>query len=108
MTIREYVGRRGRLVRNLSFFWIVLPVALVFAFPVQAKTSGIAWLVVGYLAMVAVRYAIAWQTKCPRCSASLHKITMKAAGPNFGGTIDSCPHCGVSLDEPMESPASLK
>ena len=98
MTIRDYIAGRGRLVRNLSFCWFLLPVALVFIFPEQAKTSGITWLAAGYIAMVAVRYAIAWQTKCPRCGRSLLKITMQAARPRFVRALDSCPHCGVSLE----------
>jgi hypothetical protein len=104
MTIRDYVKGRGRLLQVLTFGWFVLPVALIFIFPERAKTSGILWLSVGYAAMAAIRYAIAWQTRCPRCGGSLWRVTMRAASP-FGKIITySCPKCGVSLDEPMPYP----
>jgi hypothetical protein len=75
MTIRDYIKGRGRLLRVLTFGWFVLPVALIFIFPERAKTSGIMWLAVGYVVMAAIRYAIAWQTRCPRCGKSLWSVT---------------------------------
>ena len=103
MTIREYIKGRALLVRYLSFGWIVFPVVPILAFPERAKTSWIAWLAIGYVVMAAVRYAIAWQTKCPRCGTSLFRITMGIAGGSFVKSADACPHCGVSVDEPMDS-----
>jgi hypothetical protein len=100
MTIREYIKGRGRLLRVLTFGWIVLPLVPIFIFP-GLKTSWVAWLAFGYVAMVVIRYAIAWQTKCPRCRSSLWRVTMRAAAPIGTIITYSCPHCGVSLDEPM-------
>jgi predicted RNA-binding Zn-ribbon protein involved in translation (DUF1610 family) len=104
MTIREYIQGRARLLRVLTFGWFVLPVALIFMFPHRAKTSAILWLAVGYVAMVAIRYAIAWQTRCPRCGKSLWSVTTRATPPFSKIITYSCPKCGVSLDEPMQSP----
>jgi len=108
MTIREYIKGRAVLVRYLSFGWIVFPMVPIFAFPERAKTSWIAWLAIGYVLMAAVRYAIAWQTKCPRCGTSLLRITMGTAGGSFVKSADACPQCGVGFDEPLESPANAK
>lgn len=100
MTIREYIKGRVRLLRIIRFGWFVIPVALILIFPKWAKASGYTWIIFAYVAMVAVFYAVAWQTKCPRCSKSLREFTTRAMTPRFGFS-DSCPHCGVSLDEPM-------
>jgi ribosomal protein S27AE len=102
MTIRDYIKSRGRLLRVLTFGWFVLPVALIFIFPERAKTSGIMWLAVGYVVMAAIRYAIAWQTRCPRCGKSLWSVTMRATSPLSKIITCSCPKCGVSLDESMD------
>jgi predicted membrane channel-forming protein YqfA (hemolysin III family) len=64
MTIREYIKGRGLLIRYLSFGWILLPMVPIVIFSERAKTSWIAWLVIGYVMVAAVRYTIAWQTKC--------------------------------------------
>jgi ribosomal protein S27AE len=102
MTIRDYIKSRGRLLRVLTFGWFVLPVALIFIFPERAKTSGIMWLAVGYVVMAAIRYAIAWQTSCPRCGKSLWSVTMRATSPLSKIITCSCPKCGVTLDESMD------
>ena len=105
MTIGQYVEQRMSMMRIISLLWFVVPVVLIFAFPTAARASVIEWLVLSYLAMWAVCAWIAWQTMCPRCHQRLFWQTLKAARLRFGGTIEFCPHCHVSFDEPM--PANI-
>jgi transcription elongation factor Elf1 len=44
------------------------------------------------------------RTTCPRCNKSLCKIAARSMNPRVTQRIKACPHCGVSLDEPMEGP----
>jgi hypothetical protein len=49
VTIGEYVAQRTSLIRLLSLLWFVVPVVLIFAFPVTAHTYGLEWLLFTYL-----------------------------------------------------------
>jgi hypothetical protein len=102
MTLGQYVERRMSLMRILSLLWFVVPIALIFAFPTTAQTSGTQWLLLSYGAMWAICAVIALRTVCPRCHGSLFWQTIKAARLWFGGKIEACPHCHVRFDEPIE------
>jgi hypothetical protein len=105
MTIREYIQRRVRLLRIMSFGWVLLLITLFFLSPRRIKSFGVAWILLAYVTMLTARYVIAWQTKCPRCRRSLRQFTLSPITPHFGFS-DSCPHCGVSLDELIDRPAN--
>jgi hypothetical protein len=102
MTIRDYIQRRGKMARYVGFAYIVvLMIAAFTLFPALMSDNGTLWMVVAMLPLVAVYYVIGQLTKCPRCQTSLYLMAMQTANP-FGGEIPNfCPHCGVSLDEPM-------
>ena len=105
MRIREYVQGRGRLVRLLNLRWIVGPLALLlFIVPGLNQMSIVFGALTAFFLLLVASYAIAWQTKCPRCRDRLFTLTLRAAKPSFARTPAFCSHCGVSLDEPMEGP----
>jgi hypothetical protein len=100
MTIREYIQSRVRLLRIIRLGWAVVPITVILIFPKWAKTFAVYLIAFAYLAMIAASSVVASQTKCPRCNGSLREFTSKWLNPRFGFS-DSCPHCGVSIDEPM-------
>jgi ribosomal protein S27AE len=53
------------------------------------------WMVV----MIAIGPLMRLLTKCPRCGGVLLHPIFRRVTP----TPDNCPHCGISLDEPMNS-----
>jgi hypothetical protein len=91
MTIREYLERRETLGRLALVLWVlvVLVVGLVF-YPSLIGLFGTGALVIGILPMAVVLAAMERSTKCPRCKGKLAV-----------GKFERCPHCGVSLDEPI-------
>jgi len=56
------------------------------------------------LLIACVMSAVLLRTKCPRCGFSLRKVISRGGSPTLP-KLDACPHCGVSLDEPMEETA---
>ena len=98
MTIREYMERRATLGRLALMLWVLVAivVGLVF-YPRLIGLFGTGVLVIGILPMIALLAVIERSTKCPRCKGRL-----------AGGKFERCPHCGVSMDEPMGSPSNTK
>jgi len=47
-----------------------------------------------------------YRLKCPRCRTALGTVTFRiiSYGKSFSRRIDYCPYCGVSLDQPLETP----
>jgi hypothetical protein len=81
------VGIAVGLVHWPPVFWLLA----VFLFPVLAGTT----IVVG------MRFV-----QCPRCRVRLGATARAAVRER--SSADSCAHCGVNLDEPMESPDNAK
>jgi hypothetical protein len=79
-------------------------VVLLFTFVPHAHLTNNAyrvWLLVAVVPLVALRFAIPWRTRCPRCGGGLYSLVRSTSSP--ATDIDHvCPHCGVSIDEPME------
>src|ERR1700733_2376667 len=100
MTIREYLTKRVWLLRAVRFGWAVVPLSLIFLFPQSARPHVLYLIGPAYIAMLAVSLWIMRQTRCPLCQGSLSEFTKKPMPARFGFS-DSCPHCGVSFDEPM-------
>jgi hypothetical protein len=108
MTIREYIKSRGRVVRKFSLVWIVTATILGFAFSSLVEhTDSRNWWVFMAITLVVVTTVIERRTKCPRCKRTLSKLVYESAWRTTGDIHDrACPHCKVSLDEPMDSPAN--
>jgi len=108
MTIREYVERRGRLARKVTL-WSML--AVIFAFALwgtlskgTAPATNIAVTVAILLILVPVTEYLR-RTKCPRCRGDLSRIASRAMSRKPPDpSANSCPHCGVNLDESTDSP----
>ena len=96
--IREYIKRRARLLQVIRLGWALVPIAIILSFRQWARQYGLYLVGFAYLTMLAVSWWIARQTKCPRCAGSLRQFTRAVPTRRFG-LSDSCPHCGVNLDE---------
>jgi uncharacterized protein with PIN domain len=108
MTIREYLRGRTRLIRPLLFAWITLIALSMIVFPDLTKRWGVAWVLAWSLPAIAVLYRVFARIRCPRCNASLRSVVNTLINAKARPQIDFCPHCGVSFDEPIESPANAK
>jgi hypothetical protein len=97
MTIREYLRRRKNRAILLVFPGIVFCV-LSAAFAPDSfwlNWFSLAALFAGLVAVIALLY---W-TPCPQCQRPLGSIGARAA--NGWLKTAHCPHCRVSLDEPV-------
>ena len=104
MTIREYVEKRRTLSSRIQLIWAVLVISgsigltrlpliiflIVFVF----------WMVV----MIAIAPLMRLLTRCPRCGGMLLQPIFRRVTP----TPEKCPHCRISLDEPMNSSENSK
>jgi hypothetical protein len=100
MTISDYLKRR----RNNAVLLVLPGIVFCVLSAVLAPDSfwlnwlSLAALFAGLVAVIVLLY----RTPCPRCQRPLGSIGARAA--NGWTKTAHCPHCRVSLDEPMESP----
>jgi hypothetical protein len=97
MSIREVLKKRRRIL-----IVVTLAAFLVFLLGVQLSlTLHRRWLAyLGAIVFCAAGYLNNVWLKCPRCHRSIGFARRKGL-PLFG-VGESCPYCGVSLDEPWE------
>jgi hypothetical protein len=87
MTIREHLGRRSRVMFNLT---IAAAVASFLGFVQRwPLTVAVAWWTGSVVALIALIVVGARMARCPRC------------GSNFSPDADQCAGCGVNFGEPM-------
>jgi hypothetical protein len=97
MTIREYIKRR---FRNLLVVPVVaLAVGVLLRITLPHRPFVITATGLGFLAAFAWTVWNVGRIACPRCSVRLGSSAMVFATMN--PKFRKCPHCGVSLDEPM-------
>jgi hypothetical protein len=106
MTIREYVVRRARFVQGFSWFWAIALLGMAMYHPTLIRTPDKAWILAIVVAVLSIDWVVGFTTNCPRCNRSLRSLVSKVSAAWGNKTIGSCPHCGVSLDEPLENPAN--
>jgi hypothetical protein len=102
MTIREYLKKRGDRFAN-AYVAAVLVLFVVSVLAPGSRLLGVL-LIVGFFAITAAFAVVVWRTPCPRCARSLGNAASAANNP-FSKRGQYCPHCGVNVDEQMESPA---
>jgi hypothetical protein len=102
MTIRDYLKRR----RN-EMVQLVLP-GIVFCVLSAVFVRGSFWLncysLATLLGGIVASIVLMRGTPCPKCQVPFGSLASRAA--NGWAKTAHCPNCGVSLDEPMGSPAS--
>ena len=101
MTIRECITRR---------VWQIVLIALVPFLVLQLVVSPLShWQYLPHVTLVYFFVAVVWaavnvrRIRCLRCSQPLGAAATAVA--NNRKRFNRCPHCGVGLDEPMESAA---
>jgi ABC-type Fe3+ transport system permease subunit len=94
MTIREYIKRRMR--------WAL---AMVIVCSLLASATGVIGLL-GTVGVLGALFSVLF-IRCPKCRRDIGThIGIPVAFYFFGHGVKDCPRCGMSLDEPMESPAN--
>jgi hypothetical protein len=103
MTIREYLKHRLKVVRLVMLFvagFVLIGDELLHFFADGYDAYRAAVLLLSG-AIVGAIYLYAARTPCPRCADPLGKAATWAYDDK---KELRCPHCGVSLDEPMDIP----
>jgi transposase-like protein len=102
MTIREYITRRA---------WKIVLIALIPFLMLQLVLRPLShWQYLPHMTLVYFLVAVVWvavsvrRIQCPRCSQPLETAATGVATNRK--KINKCAHCGVGLDERMESPAN--
>ncbi len=103
MTIRESITRSA---------WKIVSIALVPFLMLQFVMRPLLphWQYLPHVTLVYFLLAVVWvavsvrRIRCPRCSQPLGSAATAVA--NNRKKFNKCPHCGVGLDEPVESPAN--
>lgn len=57
--------------------------------------------IVGFLLVGGALFAMQRAIRCPKCSVALGQKPLSIAFRLWSHSVNSCPHCGVSLDEPL-------
>jgi hypothetical protein len=104
MSIREYMNRRWRwlpLVLVLS----IGAAALIAHFTTQATHFG---RVITTLPLLALPPYLAWafRVSCPRCGYDFFKSDGAFYYYAWTGEMAECAKCGLSIDEPINTPPS--
>jgi hypothetical protein len=102
MTIRDFLRARSIRQSWLMITWLALGLC-VFQFTVQFWL-GYLLLCIGLLWIV-VFIQVMKRTLCPRCHLPLGDAASRSA--NLWWKLEvHCPHCGVNVDEPVETSSS--
>jgi hypothetical protein len=105
MTIRDYIKRRfNRIVVITVVPVLTLFLASPFGFEKESPVT-VTVLALLLFAATAILSVALLRTRCPRCSKPLGYSAL-AVGVERQYVLTRCPHCGISFDEPRESPAN--
>jgi hypothetical protein len=109
MTIREYCANRARSVRKVTIILGVIFLLSCSIYTTFAKLQINSWYVAG-AAMVLIFIVMNLgmrRIRCPRCDGSLRRAAFNELTPVLP-QITACPHCGVSLEQPMSPTQSTQ
>jgi hypothetical protein len=102
VTIREYIERRGLVLRYLAMaLMATMFFVAVYVFPRLFDQITRRERAVCFLPVLALYGFFAVTTKCPRCHANLRESIEAVAMPFSSLTPDRCPQCDLGFDEPM-------
>jgi rRNA maturation endonuclease Nob1 len=100
MTVRDYILRRARLGALAAMTGALAGAFLVrFALPMANQGERLAVSLAAIALFLAIRFSIAWMTRCPQCRLSLFRAALGLF--NADRYLDRCPRCGLDFDEPM-------
>jgi hypothetical protein len=102
VTIREYCANRARSVRKVTIILGVIFLVSCSFYTTFAKLQNNSWYIAGAagLFIFVIMNVGTNRIGCPRCDSSLRRAAFNELTPVLP-LITACPHCGVSLDEPM-------
>jgi DNA-directed RNA polymerase subunit RPC12/RpoP len=102
MTIREYITRR---VWKIALIALVPFLILQLLVKPQSHWQYLPHVTLAYFLVAVVWVAVSVRRiRCPRCSQPLGAASTAVA--NNRKRFNKCPHCGIGLDERMESLAN--
>jgi len=97
-TIRSFIKRRVRwFLAIAALAWISIPVWLSVTRERQQPYVPFAAMAVFASAALGMQFLV----RCPRCKVRLGQIGVQVAFSFLKPTVNFCPYCGVSLDEPL-------
>jgi hypothetical protein len=100
MTVRDYILRRARLGALAAMTGALAGALLVrFALPMANQGERLAASLAAITLFLAIRFSIAWTTRCPRCRLSLFRGALGLL--NADRYLDRCPRCELDFDEQM-------
>ncbi len=102
MSIREYIEKRNKLIVRVQLLWGAVMISGAAGFARLRGTHLIEVFALWMVVMIAIAPMMRWFSRCPRCGGVLLLPIWGKVTP----TPKNCPHCGVSVDEPMNPPAT--
>jgi hypothetical protein len=106
MTIRDYLKRRTRLIAAVGFAgWLLLPLSTIV---VGGGQPPVPLFVAGFVVFGGAILALFFLVRCPKCKTTFRQLASEIAF--HWGTrrrVNFCPYCGVSMDEPYDSPRKV-
>jgi uncharacterized protein with PIN domain len=98
ITIRDRLRRR---MQRTSIFAAASVMGLSAGLVHYPLLPMVLILIVWNVIVFSIAFVVIRLTRCPICKARLGAATRKATKEK--PTVDRCPHCGVSFDEPVDS-----
>jgi hypothetical protein len=97
-TIRDFVKRRVRWFMAIGFLaWVSIPAWMSITRDRGQPYVPFAAMAVFALAALGMQFFV----RCPRCKVRLGQIGVQVGISFLKPTVNFCPYCGVSLDEPL-------
>ena len=101
MTIREYLKERAAHINGKCIPMSGL--ALVSAVFARGNVFLAVMTVVMVCGTITTFVVFMRRTPCPRCSLPLGTVAMRWKSNSY--PAPRCPHCGISIDEPISGPS---
>ncbi len=102
-TIREQFRRRVRVILgSVAGAWLLLPAAAALTPAGLGHANAVGVGLFALVAAIVVGSLLALlRVHCPKCGGSLAHLGSDLTYPIGRSRAERCPHCAVSLDEPL-------